>query len=683
MTASRKAKKRPAKAAASAALLFKKILIANRGEIACRVIRTCKRLGIATVAVYSDADSEALHVREADEAVRIGPAPSRESYLNIDAIIRACKQTGAEAVHPGYGFLSENTKFAAALEKAKIVFIGPDPKAIFAMGDKIESKKLAQKAGVAMVPGYLAAIPDAETAVKIARGIGYPVMIKASAGGGGKGMRLAHNDAECREGFRSATSEAKSSFGDDRVFIEKFIENPHHIEIQVLADNYGNTVYLGERECSIQRRHQKVIEEAPSPHLDAKTRAAMGEQAVALAKKVKYRSAGTVEFVVDARRKFYFLEMNTRLQVEHPVTECVTGLDLVEQMIRIAAGEKLAFRQSDIKPKGWAIEARIYAEDPFRDFLPSTGRVTRYRPPGGAGGVRVDGGTYEGGEISMFYDPMIAKLITSGADRNVAVERMLDALDAFDIGGVGNNVPFLAALVDHKRFRAGTLTTGFIAEEFPKGFRGATLTPRLRTLFIAVAAVAQRRMDENAAGISGQAPGRAVHAPDLYTVRLDGEKSSHQVRLAPLEGGYAVAFDDEGLALIADWQPGEAIFQARLGGDAVTLQIARDGLSWRLSRRGAQVRALVLPPRVAELAARMPVKQPPDTSKFLLSPMPGLLKSLAVAEGQDVKHGQELAVVEAMKMENILRAARDGKVARVHAGAGDTLAVDQKIVEFV
>jgi propionyl-CoA carboxylase alpha chain len=486
---------KPAAAQPALSPPFRKILIANRGEIACRVIRTCRRLGIKTVAVYSDADADALHVREADEAVRIGPPPSAESYLRIDAIVAACRDTGAEAVHPGYGFLSENAAFAEALAAAGIAFIGPDRPAIAAMGDKIESKKLAQKAGVNMVPGHLAAIADADEAVAIARRVGYPVMIKASAGGGGKGMRLAASDAETRDGFRSATNEAKSAFGDDRVFIEKFIEQPRHIEIQVIGDGHGNVIHLGERECSIQRRHQKVYEEAPSPFLDAKTRAAMGAQAVALAKAVDYKSAGTVEFIVDAKRNFYFLEMNTRLQVEHPVTECVTGLDLVELMIRVAAGEKLPLTQKDVKLSGWAIEARVYAEDPLRNFLPSIGRLTRYRPPEGPG-VRVDTGVYEGGEISMFYDPMIAKLVAAGATREQAADRMADALDAFYVRGLNHNLAFLAAIVTHKRFRDGHLTTGFIAEEFPDGFKGTDPAPRIRSVLAAAAAVAQRRLSE-------------------------------------------------------------------------------------------------------------------------------------------------------------------------------------------
>jgi propionyl-CoA carboxylase alpha chain len=667
---------------------FAKILIANRGEIACRVIRTCKRLGIATVAVYSDADADALHVREADEAVRIGPPPTAESYLKIDAIVQACRDTGAQAVHPGYGFLSENAAFAAALEAAGIVFIGPGRHAVAAMGDKIESKKLAQKAGVNMVPGHLAAIKDADEAVKIARQVGYPVMIKASAGGGGKGMRLAWNDAETRDGFRSATSEAKSSFGDDRVFIEKFIEHPRHIEIQVIGDAHGNVIYLGERECSIQRRHQKVIEEAPSPFLDAKTRAAMGAQAVKLAQAVDYKSAGTVEFIVDKDRNFYFLEMNTRLQVEHPVTECVTGLDLVELMIRVAAGEKLPLAQKDVKLKGWAMEARVYAEDPLRNFLPSIGRLTRYRPPAESKTVRVDTGVYEGGEIGMFYDPMIAKLIATGETRDQAADNLADALDEFYVRGVNHNISFLAAIATHQRFRAGKLSTGFIAEEFPDGFKGAEWSPETRAVLLATAAIMQRRLAETEAGVVGQLAGDEAKLPDRFVVRFNGNGGDdHPVRVIPAGGGYAVGVDgksalSEGATIRTDWRPGDPIFHAHIAERWVAVQVERDGVGWRLFHRGVLARVLVLRARLAELAALMPVKRPPDTSKFLLSPMPGLLKSVAVAAGHEVKAGEELAVIEAMKMENVLRAVRDGRVVKHHAAPGDSLAVDQKILEF-
>ena len=668
---------------------FAKILIANRGEIACRVIRTCRQMGIATVAVYSDADADALHVREADEAVRLGPAPSAESYLKIEAVVKACRDTGAEAVHPGYGFLSENAAFAAALAKAGIVFIGPNAGAVQAMGDKIESKKLAQKAGVTMVPGHLVALKDADEAVKISRQVGYPVMLKASAGGGGKGMRLACNDAEAREGFRSATNEARTAFGDERVFVEKFIEQPRHIEIQVLGDRHGHVIHLGERECSIQRRHQKVIEEAPSPFLDARTRAAMGAQAVALAKAVNYDSAGTVEFIVDTKRNFYFLEMNTRLQVEHPVTEMVTGLDLVELMIRIAAGEKLPLAQKDVTLSGWAVEARVYAEDPLRNFLPSIGRLSRYRPPApsaNGSGVRVDTGVYEGGEISMFYDPMIAKLIGSGRNRNEAADRLADALDAFEIRGLNHNISFLAAIATHQRFREGRLSTGFIAEEFPDGFKGARATAETRLALIAAAAIVQRRLAETEASVSGQLPGHEARTPSELVVRLSGldaASEDHGVTLAwTEEGAYALGLGGRTITAQSRWRPGDTICRLLLDGHVVTVQVERAGAAWRLFHRGVLARALVVRPRVAQLAALMPVKKPPDTSRFLLSPMPGLLKSVAVSAGQEVKAGEEIAVVEAMKMENILRAPRDGRVVRHHAMAGDSLAVDQKILEF-
>jgi propionyl-CoA carboxylase alpha chain len=649
--------------------LFDKILIANRGEIACRVIRTCKRLGIKTVAVYSEADADALHVRQADEKVFIGPPPSTQSYLLIDKIVEACKKTGAQAVHPGYGFLSEKQEFQKALAKAKIAFIGPEAHAIHAMGDKIESKKLALKAGVSTVPGYLHAIPNAEEAVKIAKKVGYPVMIKASAGGGGKGMRIAYNDTEAREGFVSATSEAKSSFADDRVFIEKYVEEPRHIEIQLIADGHGNCVYLWERECSIQRRHQKVIEEAPSPFLDAKTRKAMGEQAVQLAKAVNYKSAGTVEFIVDKHRKFYFLEMNTRLQVEHPVTELITGLDLVELMIRVAAGEKLPFQQKDVKLDGWAVEARLYAEDPFRNFLPSTGRLVKYREPKAGPDVRVDTGVYEGGEISMFYDPMIAKLCSYGKTRNAAIERMRRALDEFYVRGVSHNVPFLAALMAHPRFRAGKLTTNFIAEEFKGGFTAKHLPPRDPAVLAAVAAVAERVRDE-CSGVT----------QDSRVVMLNREPV--KLTVAGANPHFAVDVAGRRITIETGWSPGEPLFHAKVDGEALVVQVDAVGSGWRLINEGGQAEALVLTPRQAELYALMPVKAAPDTSKFLLSPMPGLLASVAVKEGQEVKAGEALAVVEAMKMENVLRAAQDGTVKVLHAKAGDSLKVDQKILEF-
>ncbi|MBL8652818.1 MAG: acetyl-CoA carboxylase biotin carboxylase subunit, partial [Alphaproteobacteria bacterium] len=577
--AAKKAKKSPAKKSAIKKPVvpggppFAKILIANRGEIACRVIRTCQRMGIKTVAVYSDADAEALHVRMADEAVNIGPAPSAQSYLKIDAIVKACKKTKAEAVHPGYGFLSENAAFAKALDEAGIVFIGPSMRAVAAMGDKIESKLLAQKAGVSTVPGYLKPLKDAEECVIISKSIGYPVMIKASAGGGGKGMRIAHNDAEAREGFRSATNEAKSAFGDDRVFVEKFVEEPRHIEIQVIGDSHGNIVHLGERECSIQRRHQKVIEEAPSPFLDAKTRAAMGAQAVTLAKTVKYKSAGTVEFIVDKRKNFYFLEMNTRLQVEHPVTECVTGVDLVELMIRVAAGEKLPFEQKDVKLTGWALEARVYAEDPVRNFLPSIGRLTRCAAPVGKPGIRVDTGVYEGAEISMYYDPMIAKLVAYGESRVQATQRMADALDAYVVRGVGHNIPFLAALVHHPRFKAGRLTTGFIAEEFPGGFKGRTVDVDLRRVLVALAAVAQRRIRERETGISGQLKGHEAKIEAEFVVRLAGEDTATKIEFA--DGAYRVTAGGETSVVTTEWSPGRLLMEATVDGAALSAQVER------------------------------------------------------------------------------------------------------------
>jgi propionyl-CoA carboxylase alpha chain len=648
---------------------FDKILIANRGEIACRVIRTCRKLGIKTVAVYSEADADALHVREADEKVPIGPPPSAQSYLRIDKIVDACKATGAQAVHPGYGFLSEKPEFQKALAEAGIAFIGPDAFAIHAMGDKIESKKLAQKAGVSTVPGYLHALADADEAVKIACEIGYPVMIKASAGGGGKGMRIAYNDEEAREGFGSATNEAKASFADDRVFVEKYVEEPRHIEIQVMADGHGNCLYLWERECSIQRRHQKVIEEAPSPFLDAKTRKAMGEEAVALAKAVNYKSAGTVEFIVDKNRKFYFLEMNTRLQVEHPVTELITGLDLVELMIRVAAGEKLPLQQKDLRLDGWAVEARLYAEDPFRNFLPSTGRLVKYREPERGPDVRVDSGVYEGGDISMFYDPMIAKLCTYGKTRLDAIERMRRALDEFYVRGVSHNVPFLAALMAHPRFREGRLTTNFIAEEFKGGFTAAHLPPRDPALLAAIAAVIDR--------ISAA---RSDEADEERVVLLNREPVAMSISC---EGtGFEITVGDRRLGVESGWNPGEPLLHATVDGQALVVQVDATGIGWRLTNEGGQADAMVLTARQAELYALMPVKAAPDTSKFLLSPMPGLLSSVAVSEGQEVKAGEVLAVVEAMKMENVLRAARNGTVKTLHAKAGDSLRVDQKILEF-
>ncbi len=663
--------------------MFKKILIANRGEIACRVIKTAKRLGIKTVAVYSEADRLSLHVAMADEAVCIGPAPSAESYLVQKNIIQAIRDTKADAVHPGYGFLSENASFARALAREGVAFIGPKPRAITAMGDKIESKKLAAKAKVNTIPGHPDAIKNTTEAVKIAKKIGYPVMLKASAGGGGKGMRVAYNDAECRDGFERATSEARSSFGDDRVFIEKFIEEPRHIEIQVLGDSHGNVIYLGERECSIQRRHQKVIEEAPSAFIDPDTRKAMGEQAVALSKAVKYQSAGTVEFIVDKDKNFYFLEMNTRLQVEHPVTELITGLDLVEQMIRVASGKKLTITQDDVKLNGWAVEARVYAEDPFRNFLPSIGRLANYRAPEGADDgaiVRVDTGVYEGGEISMFYDPMIAKLVTWGRDRSHAIAAMRKALDGFYIRGVSHNIPFLAALMAHKRFVDGKINTNFIAEEYPDGFHPADAIHDEPEILTAVGAIMHYAYQRRAAMISGQVPGHGRMVSRDWVVISNGD--SHEAHISSVEGGYDVRINENSLTVRTDWELGDPLFEGDINGQHMCMQVERVDVAYRITHSGVQADVLVLSPHISNLNDLMPVKQAPDTSKLLLSPMPGLLVSIAVSVGQEVKSGEELAVIEAMKMENVMRAEKDCVVSAIRVEPGDNLSVDQIIMEF-
>jgi propionyl-CoA carboxylase alpha chain len=661
--------------------MFTKLLIANRGEIACRVIKTARRMGIATVAVYSDADRDARHVELADEAVYIGASPSRDSYLRADRIIEACKATGAQAVHPGYGFLSENEAFARDLEAAGIVFIGPKAPSIAAMGDKIASKRLAIEAKVNTIPGYTDVIADAAQAVKIARDVGYPVMIKASAGGGGKGLRVARDDKEAREGFAACQAEAKASFGDDRVFIEKFIEEPRHIEIQVLGDGHGNLLYLWERECSIQRRHQKVIEEAPSPFLDDATRRAMGEQAVALARAVDYQSAGTVEFVAGRDRSFYFLEMNTRLQVEHPVTEMITGLDLVEWMIRVAAGERLPFAQSDIRRDGWAIECRINAEDPMRGFLPSIGRLVRYRPPEEvAGQVRVDTGVFEGGEIPVYYDSMIAKLIVHAPTRDEAADRMSDALNAFVIRGVASNLVFQSALVRHPRFREGRLTTAFIAEEFPDGFRAEDVPADDPPFLAALAAAVHRNYRERAAGIEGQVKGHGVRIDGAYVVVASDVDFAVQVDRA--DGGYDVLVGGQAFAIRYRWRFGDILLRGTCNGAPFTVQIERRGLMYRLTHRGTQFEAQVLPRRAAELLRRMPKKAPPDRSRFLLSPMPGLLAEIAVRPGQEVKAGERLVVIEAMKMQNVILAERDAVVGEVLAKEGDSLAVDQPVIAF-
>ena len=666
--------------------MFQKILIANRGEIACRVIKTARKMGIKTVAVYSDADRNALHVSMADEAVHIGPAPANQSYIVIDKIMDAIAKTGAQAVHPGYGFLSENMNFAAALEKAGVVFVGPPSPAIEAMGDKITSKKIAQEAGVSTVPGYMGLIADADEAVKISGQIGYPVMIKASAGGGGKGMRIAWNDQEAREGFQSSKNEAAASFGDDRIFIEKFVTQPRHIEIQVLADKHGNCVYLHERECSIQRRNQKVIEEAPSPFLDEATRKAMGEQACALAKAVGYTSAGTVEFIVDGNRNFYFLEMNTRLQVEHPVTELITGVDLVEQMIRVANGEPLPFKQEDLKLNGWAMESRLYAEDPYRNFLPSIGRLTRYRPPvegtterGGI--VRNDTGVYEGGEISMYYDPMIAKLCTWAPTRAEAINEMRLALDTFEVEGIGHNLPFVGAVMDHPRFQSGNITTAFIAEEYPEGFQGATLGGDILAQVAASAAAMNRVAEIRRTKVSGTMDNHERRVGDDWVVTLQGVE--HVVKIAADHGGSTVSFADGSTRRVtSDWTPGQPLARVMVDGTPLVMKVGKISGGFRLRLRGADLKVHVRTPRQAALAKLMLEKLPPDTSKFLLCPMPGLVTKIMVEVGDEVQEGQALATVEAMKMENILKAERKGVVRAVKAAAGSSLKVDEVIMEF-
>ncbi|UWQ16120.1 acetyl/propionyl/methylcrotonyl-CoA carboxylase subunit alpha [Jannaschia sp. M317] len=671
--------------------MFDKILIANRGEIACRVIKSARKMGIKTVAVYSDADRNALHVKMADEAVHIGPPQANQSYIVIDKIMDAIKQTGAQAVHPGYGFLSENPKFAEALEAAGVAFIGPPKRAIEAMGDKITSKKIAQEAGVSTVPGHMGLIEDAEEAIKISGQIGYPVMLKASAGGGGKGMRIAWNEGEVAEGFQASKNEAASSFGDDRMFIEKFVTQPRHIEIQVLCDQHGNGVYLGERECSIQRRNQKVVEEAPSPFLDEATRKAMGEQSLALAHAVGYASAGTVEFIVDGDRNFYFLEMNTRLQVEHPVTELITGVDLVEQMIRVAAGEPLSMTQDDVTLNGWAMESRLYAEDPYRGFLPSIGRLTRYRPPAETEGyapgvtpdapvVRNDTGVFEGGEISMYYDPMIAKLCTWGPDRAASIQGMRDALDGFEVEGIGHNLPFLSAVMDHPKFVSGDMTTAFIAEEYPDGFEGVDL-PEDHLRRIAAATAAMHRVAEiRRTRVSGRMDNHERKVGSDWVVTLGGARFDCVIAADP--HGADVTIGDMTLRVSGDWTPGDQLARMVVGGEGVVMKVGKISGGFRIRTRGADLKVHVRTPRQAELAALMPEKLPPDTSKFLLCPMPGLIVRIDVAEGDEVQEGQALAVVEAMKMENILRAEKKGRVSKVNAAPGDSLAVDDVILEF-
>ncbi|UWQ90263.1 acetyl/propionyl/methylcrotonyl-CoA carboxylase subunit alpha [Aliisedimentitalea scapharcae] len=680
--------------------MFDKILIANRGEIACRVIKTARKMGIKTVAIYSDADKQALHVQMADEAVHIGPPPANQSYIVIDNVMEAIRATGAQAVHPGYGFLSENSKFAEALAAAGVAFVGPPVGAIEKMGDKITSKKIAQEAGVSTVPGYMGLIEDADDAVKISNEVGYPVMIKASAGGGGKGMRIAWNDEEAREGFQSSKNEAANSFGDDRIFIEKFVTQPRHIEIQVLCDSHGNGVYLGERECSIQRRNQKVVEEAPSPFLDEATRKAMGEQAVALAHAVDYASAGTVEFIVDGDKNFYFLEMNTRLQVEHPVTELITGVDLVEQMIRVANGEKLTITQDDVQLNGWAIENRLYAEDPYRGFLPSIGRLSRYRPPAeisagplqingkwqgdaptGAVAVRNDTGVYEGGEISMYYDPMIAKLCTWAPTRDQAIEAMRIALDSFEVEGIGHNLPFLSAVMDHPIFIKGDMTTAFIEEQYPEGFVGVEL-PDDTLRNVAAACAAMHRVAEiRRTRVSGRMDNHERKVGTDWAVTLQGQRFDTVIAADP--DGSTVRFSDGSeIRVTSDWTPGDQLATLSVNGDPLVLKVGKIPGGFRIRSRGADMKVHVRTPRQAELAELMPEKLPPDTSKMLLCPMPGLVVNINVEVGQEVQDGQALCTIEAMKMENILRAEKKGVVSKINASAGDSLAVDEVIMEF-
>ena len=665
--------------------MFDKILIANRGEIACRVMKTAKKMGIKTVAVFSDADRNALHVKMADEAVNIGPPPANQSYINIDKVIAAVKETSAKAVHPGYGFLSENSKFAKALADIGVIFVGPPENAIESMGDKITSKKIAQEAGVNTVPGYMGVINDDDEAIRISKKIGYPVMIKASAGGGGKGMRIAWNDTEVKEGFQSSKNEAASSFGDDRIFIEKFVTQPRHIEIQVLADSKGNCIYLGERECSIQRRNQKVVEEAPSSFLDEKTRREMGEQACKLAKAVGYSSAGTVEFIVDKDKNFFFLEMNTRLQVEHPVTELITNIDLVEQMILVAAGKPLSIAQKDVKLTGWAMESRLYAEDPYRNFLPSIGRLTRYRPPAEIQNknfiVRNDTGVYEGGEISMYYDPMIAKLCTWAPNRAEAIEQMRIALDRFEVEGIGHNLPFLSAVMDHKKFVSGNITTAFIAEEFSEGFNGVDLNNDKIKHLAACAAAMNRVAEIRRTKVSGRMDNHERRVGDDWVVQIDGKV--FPVFVSADTAGANVKFDDgTSIRVSGDWQPGKKLANMSANDNKLIIKIGKLTGGFRMRTRGADLRVLVRTPRQAELSKYMREKIPPDTSKLLLCPMPGLIVKIDVEVGQEVQEGQPLCTVEAMKMENILRAERKGLVAKINSNVGDSLAVDDVILEF-